>query len=384
MRVLVFEPCHRGHFMVCASLVVDAFSSRGHDVVFCSTAEAFRSPEYESRFGPLEGKFDRVSLDGITIEGSLRCKESISKALIVAVMEGRYDVVFVPYLDSFIYASWHLLVAAQHLRSMGTRFSGILMHCDFAHGDCRRPWPVRFAKDVACRVLLRYGPFQRVYLIDEIAFEYLRRRVPTGRISLCPDPVDYAPGSDGGRARGQLSINTNARVVGMFGVLGEEKGVDRVVEAFLRRPRTGQDVLLLMGKLRPTLRAKLSAWGVKEGSRPDLIVIDRFVSDSELAVGLSASDVVAVPYIGHMGSTSFLIRAIGSGRPVLGCNAGWIGHVTRKYGLGRTCDPCDDESLSAGLAWCFGMPSLNRSKATAFLRQHDISVFRDRILECVS
>ena len=384
MRVLVFEPCYRGHFMVCASLVVDAFSSRGHDVVFCSTAEAFRSPEYESRFCPLEGKFDRVSLDGITIEGSLRCKESISKALIVTVMEGRYDVVFVPYLDSFIYASWPLLVAAQHLRSMGTRFAGILMHCDFAHGDCRRPWPVRFAKDVACRVLLRYGPFQRVYLIDEIAFEYLRRRVPTGRISLCPDPVDYAPGSDGGRAREQLGIGRNARVVGMFGLLNEGKGVDRVVQTFQARPKAGQGVLLLMGNQSPALKTKLSAWGVAEGARSDVVVIDRFVSDRELAMGLSACDVVAVPYIGHVGSASFLIRAVAAGLPVLGCHAGWIGHVTRKYGLGKTCDPCDPDSLAEGLSWCFDKPILDGPNAAAFLRQHDIAVFRDRILECVS
>ena len=255
------------------------------------------------------------------------------------------------------------------------RIEGLLMNCDFAHLSGVRRAAMRL-KAVLYRGVLASRLFDRVVVIDDIAYGNMRSWCPAGRLVLCPDPVDIPSGHRQVASRQEIGLPVHAKVIGAFGVLTHDKRIDLLVEAFLSRSPAQDEYLLLMGEQKAHLRKKLRQLldGREEASR--VWIVDRFMKDEELLSAINAVDVVAVTYPHHMGSASFLIRATAAGKPVLASNVGWIGYTMNKYRLGRTCDVLDRESLRQGLDWAFNHPQDDCPDAGAFSGQHTIERFQ--------
>ena len=54
-----------------------------------------------------------------------------------------------------------------------------------------------------------------------------------------------------------------------------------------------------------------------------------------------ALDVVCTPYPYYRGPASILLRAAASHKPVLSSNFGWLGWITERFALGKTCNVTD-------------------------------------------
>jgi len=225
------------------------------------------------------------------------------------------------------------------------------------------------------QMILASQVFRRVLFIDELIYESFLRSVPQthSRLALCPDPVetDHTIGKNDFRTRFGIPINT--KVLGVFGEINSRKGIDSLIKSFGHYVEGTRDYLLLMGRHSAKVAQKLSRFPAVR----NIVSIDAFVTDDELISGINAVDVVAAVYPRHVGSASIVIRAAAAGKPVLGNDFGWIGHMIRKHGLGKVCNVRNVESLVEGFRWAFNNPVCNLEKTNAFAKQNSVDFFID-------
>jgi glycosyltransferase involved in cell wall biosynthesis len=374
---VIFEPTHTGHHLRYVAILVEAFHRRGYRVRLVSFPGTFVSCEYRAFLHAREALFTPVIVPGTDCRGIFgRLRKTLW--LWRVLRRERATIVFVPYADPVFFVFGGLGIAAAFAGVRPRGLQCILMGADFAH--IRRPAPFsRMVKDLLCREIIRFGPFQRIFLIEEVAFESLRERTASPRVCLAPDPVDRPYASPAVDIRGRYGLPQEARILGAFGVLSPAKGVDRLVDAFLERGPGANEYLLLMGQQKPETRVAISRIASARGGLRNVVVIDRFVSEAELDAALRSVNVVAVTYPYHLVSASFLIRAAAAGKPVLGSRVGWIGHVMARYRLGRTCNPLDRTDMIAGIDWAFDCPHRDCEDAAQFAGLHSVAAFEQAV-----
>jgi hypothetical protein len=76
---------------------------------------------------------------------------------------------------------------------------------------------------------------------------------------------------------------------------------------------------------------------------------DRFVSDLELNEHICAADLVLTLYERSYGSSSIVIRAATSARPVIATNQGLVGYLVREHRLGAVVNVCDIAAVADSL-----------------------------------
>jgi glycosyltransferase involved in cell wall biosynthesis len=373
--VCIFDPDFEGHHLKYVDILVDCYYSKGYDVVFASQCETFESDEYKLILEKNENKYSKIRFTSRG-RGYLSLRFDKSWRLFMLLMKRTPDILWVPYLDSLFYVFGFLAIGMKLLGYSFPVSYGILMKCDFAHKENRASFS-RKIKEMLCKSIIKHGPFSRIFLIDEVAFNYLRADIKTDKLFLSPDPVDDSNLLIMPSMRQDLGIPDEAKVIGTFGLLGEGKGVDLLVNAFLNRIQGENEYLLLMGKQCASLRLKMDRLINRNSNADKIIMIDRFVSDEELLAGINSVDVVAVTYTEHTGSASFLIRAAMAGKPVLGSRVGWIGYIMNKYRLGLSCDVRHEPSLMEGIEWAFGDPDKDNPDAKLFAAQNTQDSFKE-------
>lgn len=114
-------------------------------------------------------------------------------------------------------------------------------------------------------------------------------------------------------ARAALGLSADARVFVVFGALRAYKGVEELVEAFVRLEDASAR-LVVAGRVTDV---ELSKFLERACTRDDrLLVLSRFLADAELQTLLRAADAVVLPYRRVLNSGSAIL-ALTLGRPVL-------------------------------------------------------------------
>jgi glycosyltransferase involved in cell wall biosynthesis len=370
---LVFDPGFGGHHLKYVSYVIDALYTQGYRVIFASGIKTFKSVEYELILRKCEKKFTAAILR-CSRRGGIIGRVEKSWWLFKLATSNKASIVWVPYLDGLFYVFG---VAGMVFKLFGWHFLkmyGILMHCDFVY-PIRKNFHTRKLKELLCRTIIRSQLFSRVFVIDEVAYDKLRVSVGTPNLCLCPDPVDAPPSVDIKPIRNYLGIPIDAKVIGVFGLLNEGKGVDYLVRTFLKCGPRKNEFLLLMGLQSPSLRSKLQRAMESTKGSENIIIVNRFVEEELLLLAINSVDVVALIYPYHKGSASFLIRAAAANKPVLGSNSGWIGYIMRKYGLGYSCNVMNEKDLKQGIEWSFGNPKQDYKDVKTFSAKHTVDEF---------
>jgi glycosyltransferase involved in cell wall biosynthesis len=177
-----------------------------------------------------------------------------------------------------------------------------------------------------------------------------------------------------------LGIPEEGRYIVLAGGLSTVwKGVDRLADAFSRMRRGSPTRLLLAGSLGRSLGALLQDQYAGEISRGEIITIDRFVSDKEMAWAIASADLVAVPYPRFQRVSGILLRAVAAGRPVITDDCGWLGYVTRKFQLGWTCDVKNTDRFPGALSTALdaSVDYKQSDVAGLFRRYHSLENFRE-------
>lgn len=368
-RILIYEPSHAGHHLKYVQLLVRAFSSLGRDVILASTRESFASEEYALLLKRHENLFATVTVDH---RGLGRRLKPWLDAWSILELAARYrcDCVFLPYLDSYLRALG--ILGAVYPSARNACFEGILMDgacsLDAVHGSVGQRM-----RRLATRRALARGILRKVYFLDESILASYRRNIPGARSQMvpCPDPIETDHTIPREEFRARFGIRSDARVLGVFGMIDARKGVDLLIRAFERYGPQSHECLLLMGKHTPAVLDHIRTCR----AAPNIVSVDRFVTDDEMISGIHAADAVAAVYPRHLSSASIVIRAAAAGKPVLGGNFGWIGRVVGRHGLGRVCDPLDQAALVHGIEWAFDDPRLDLDRASRFARENSAERF---------
>ena len=176
--------------------------------------------------------------------------------------------------------------------------------------------------------------------------------IPADRISVIPHGLlDYYLSMDG--ATGSTSrymIDESEQVVLFFGGISHYKGLDVLVEAFGRLPRStlAKTRLLIVG--RPAIpidriRRRAAALGVADRIIWDL----RFVAEEEIDAIFSAASVIAMPYR-HVDQSGVLMTAISYGKPIVASRIGGFGELIEDGVHGYLVEPENPSALTAALA----------------------------------
>jgi len=371
-RILIYEPSASGHHFKYVQLLIRAFSGQGREIFLASKGESFDSIEYTTLLKEYEHLFTKVLIDCSQVRNIYLMSLLHSWNLLKIAKRYNYDLVFIPYLDIYLYTLGFLL--RLYPPPKGRSFEGIIFRGDCSYDGLPKRRRNRIRRYVM-QMILASQVFHRVLFIDELIYESFLKSVPqaNGRMALCPDPVetDYTTGRDEFRRR--FAIPREAKAVGVFGLIDSRKGVDRLLRAFDASWRAPSHHLFLMGNHSEKVRecVRNSALGSQ------IISVDRFVTDDEMVSGINAVDVVAAVYPRHVGSASIVIRAAAAGKPVLGSDFGWIGHMIRKHGLGKVCNVRNGGSLVEGFRWAFNNPMCDVEEANAFAKQNSVDYFID-------
>jgi glycosyltransferase involved in cell wall biosynthesis len=243
-------------------------------------------------------------------------------------------------------------------------------------------------KRLLLRAALGHPHLKTVFSLDPTAVDAISQYASGTAVVALPDPVpDQSPTRAPDEVRRELGVHPERRCALLFGALTERKGVAELLEAAAALPshQAGQVAIVLAGVVDDALRERLRA-GIPDaqGAGVQIILLDRFADDVELANIIHAADVVLLPYQKHVGSSGVLGRAAAAGKPVIAQSYGLLGHLVRRHGLGVTCDTSDATALSAALgSFAERNVPFDRAAAAKWADANTVESFQKTIWESI-
>jgi glycosyltransferase involved in cell wall biosynthesis len=341
--VLILETNHTGHHLRYVALMTEAFRAAGLKVVLASTKTAFQSEEYAALMLNCDAHVQKLEIPQTFNSGSLSDLEHVYRLLRLMAI-GKADLYFVPFLAT-IYSKLGLLgVLMKFVGLPMPPIWGILLAWSFAY-EKHTSTNAKTWREQLWQKILERGPFHRVFIVDEIAYDYISKQSSSKRLIFSPEPIERFPTGDVKAWREAIGIPQDAKVIGAFGCLRRSKGVQYLLEAFQQRNGKQKEYMLVMGPQDNEIKEDFASLLRTYPDNRRIVIIERFLSETELQQAFCGVDIIAVNYLNICSTPTMLLRAAAAGKPVLGANDGWIGQMMSKYRLGVSCDANDVPSL---------------------------------------
>lgn len=348
-RVLIFEPAWNGHHLQYVRMLIEALEDYAEEICVVLGRGALDSSEFRTHLSQYSNSTQirlHAEIPPSPSDSFLSIAARSLVALRNALRRHPSERAYLPYSDGLLQVLG-LSVALGARRMMPlVPIEALLMRGGFAYPISSDKQRIRF--DVLYR-MAALAPIERLHILDPLVFREVERR--GGRLGkvagVIPEAVEPLPPIAKTEARARLGVPPEGRYVVCAGALDTRKGVDLLLRAALRATLPDDVKVLLVGSiaddLKPTWKQAKAVLGEK------LVTIDRYVNEEDFANAILASDVVAVPYRFHQGSSGVLVRAAAANRMVLASDYGWIGWATRTFGLGVAADVTNLEELSRAL-----------------------------------
>jgi glycosyltransferase involved in cell wall biosynthesis len=346
VHIAVFEPNPSGHRYTYVRRLLPALASLGQRLTFATSREGIASIQYRAQISGVE-RLCEIDADmslgtGGRFQAGLR---SFAENLHRVAVDLGADHVIVPYADGMIQVVGLRRLMGRFRLPGGVEIEALMMRGAFAYAE---PGIRETARARTWLSLTQAAPFAVVHHIDPIVVSELAERAPAlaRRVRLIPDPSEQVDFMTRTEARRTLGLPEDGRYIGCVGSMNRRKGIDLLVRAFVAASVARNDRLLLAGPVGPAVAALLAGMAADAVRGGRIVVLDRYLSESEFRVAIAAMDVVGAPYPPDSGSSSIVIHAAGQERPVLGSDAGWVGWTVRRFGLGTTCDTRNTEAFA--------------------------------------
>lgn len=347
MKVLVFEQWQGGHYFNYLECLVPRLAQIADEVVVAVTRKAAASELFARQLGHL------AHLPQVRIDASVPIPEDKSGAafrwrlarnVVDAMQRHRPDHAFLPSADEQILAlPGHALLG----HGGGTLKAPIEAVLHYKAYTARADLRERLTSGLQ-GALLRTGVFSKLNFVNclqwEDAVRLGLRCAAIGRPA--GDPVPQPPRIAREPARQLLGLDPAARYIGTIGAMDARKAVPATLAAFRAAALGPHDHLLLAGKLIPEYAALLRDGYQDLVHAGRIVVIDRFLSDDEVASGFAALDVNCSVYTNFSGLSSLMLKSLAAGVPVIAGRHGWSGAIVKRFGVGATVDPGDVDGFA--------------------------------------
>lgn len=351
MRTLIFEPNYRGHRLHYVRLIADALLIQGHEVEIALSRDAVRSIEFDVHLSSLPARFHELNSDSESPGTTWGIAGRKLRAFSDLLRRSEVDHVYIPYGDGMTQrgAAEALLRIRRGVPSVFTEGLQLRGHFAYPGRDPRSRILSRLTNELMIR-----SPWDRVHVLDPLAYERLERQArESGRSSkfdLIPEPVELDLGRSRAEARERIGLDPRARYVGAVGAIdNKRKGSDLLLAAFASGLGAGVK-LLLVGKQNSTIKAALGTEYSALVQAGSIVSLDSYVSQQDLSDAIASCDVVALPYRQHSGSSGIAVRAAAARRPIVASGYGWLGECVRRFQLGATYRGGHARDLAEALA----------------------------------
>lgn len=167
---------------------------------------------------------------------------------------------------------------------------------------------------------------------NKAAFYERYRTSPKSRYAIIPHGhyrSCYPPAIDQLTAKKILGLNPEKKVLLFIGMIKPYKNIDGLMQVFNEAALEGYQLVIAgtPDAASPELRTRLE--GLKNA---DTALFLRFIPDNELAVFMSAADIVILPYKKILNSGALLL-ALSYNRPVIAPHMGAVAELQNKLGL---------------------------------------------------
>jgi glycosyltransferase involved in cell wall biosynthesis len=213
--------------------------------------------------------------------------------------------------------------------------------------------------------LLR-SPFLRaLFTIDLTLKEYTDNLSPpqSSRLVYIPDMTETKRPISREQARQELEIPEDGFLILVYGLLTLRKGIETLIAAMddSNFPSRGQ--VLFAGKQDEEVESFLkSPRGIRLVESGRFYQENRYLTPDEENLVFSAADAVWLGYQGHYHMSGVLVQAGVMGLPVVACDEGLIGCLTRRFTSGLVVS----NYSPAGVAKAIGELSRNVKVATQY------------------
>lgn len=336
MRVLIYEQWHGGHhdnYMSCLVPQVARLCDRlvvgmGATMKASSTARNVWAALPNVEFAPTLPE----------VGPALRAGDRLAAArnLIATLRTVKPDFTLLPSADAQATGLAALnMVGFNALR----RFGPVEGTLHFSYGHCALQGKERF-KELVYRQTYRRVPYAVLNFVNFAYYEYVRDQqlIAPERMRFVGDPVPQPRRIGRSAARRLLGLRPDGRYLGLLGSLDHRKAIPQLLAAFRAAALAPDDRLVLAGALHAPYAALIGAqYGdlVKAGR---LVVIDRYLTDAELAHGFEALDLATIAYGRFASLASLALKSIAAGTPIIAHDFGWLQAAVKRFGVGVTTD----------------------------------------------
>jgi glycosyltransferase involved in cell wall biosynthesis len=339
VKTLLFEQWQGGHYFNYLECLIPALAEFSGEVVAAVTERAAASELFARQLAPLT-RLANVRFDPTVpfpAGSGLVFRRQLGTNLLAAIDRHRPDFVFLPSADEQLLAL-PLLALARHRRGLrDVAIEAVIHYPSYTQSAGVRQRVVGAAQ----RGLLRSGVFSQLHFVNYLQYEDVQaqRWWWQRRARAAGDPVPQPPRLERRAARVALGLDPEGRYLGMIGGLDARKSVPATLAAFRAAKLPHTDRFLLAGRMTPEY-AKLVREDYADLLRNGtLVVLDRFLSDPELAQGFAALDVHCSVSHCFAGLSSLMLKSIAAGVPVVvGDQPGWMRATVRRFDVGHVAD----------------------------------------------
>lgn len=348
MRVLIFEQWKGGHYTNYLEYIVPAMSAMSSELVLAVTKGFFDSSDFQ-RVCRASEKCANLQFDLDVPEANPACpwqdRLKLLSNLRKAIHRNKPDYVFVPSGDA-----QNIALGLGAPFSPGRLSTSVASECiiHWGYGPGAMDFKSRLKRTIY-DTSFSWSSWRRLNFVNFLLYESHAGKDQHSRIGMVPDPVPRPPLMSRQEARRLLKIPDDGRMIGFVGRMDGRKAIPELLQAFRRAPLAMTDRLVLAGRLDPEYASLIQRDYSDLQRNGRLIVIDRWLTESEMAHGFSALDTVCLPYYQFPCLSSLMLKAIAAQRHVLVHDFGWMRAIARRFDVATVCNIYDPSSFGIAM-----------------------------------
>lgn len=196
--------------------------------------------------------------------------------------------------------------------------------------------------------LLVHCPATRNELVEQFEIHPAKVRIVQHPILTipAPDPTDEEVLEVAGRS----GLGERDKVALLFGSIELYKGPDLALEMLGHiAGRVKRAKLVLAGNIEPALARMLQRKAAELGVYRRVVLLSRFLSNSEMKAIIKRADVCIFPYR-EISQSGAIMTALGEGRPLVAFDVGGLGMAVEHGGNGFLVPPLDINAMAAAVS----------------------------------